>query len=80
MKRLTPTQRLALSMVAAAMLLDVSERTVRRMVADGRLPHVRIGTSVRIPRVALERFLAEQARQAGSRAAHPSAPRPDGAA
>jgi excisionase family DNA binding protein len=32
-----------------AELWQVSSRTVRRMVADGRLPVVRIGRAVRIP-------------------------------
>jgi excisionase family DNA binding protein len=28
---------------------QVSERTVRRMIADGRLPIIRLGRAVRIP-------------------------------
>lgn len=34
---------------------QVSERTIRRMIADGRLPVVRIGRAVRIPGKAVER-------------------------
>lgn len=36
------------SIESAARLMDLSESTIRRMVADGRLPTVRIGRSVRI--------------------------------
>lgn len=42
-------------------LLQVSLRTVRRLIADGRLTVVRIGRSVRISKVALEGLLTEQA-------------------
>lgn len=33
---------------------QVSERTIRRMIADGRLPVVRLGRAVRIPGKAVE--------------------------
>ena len=42
-------------------LLQVSLRTVRRLIADGRLPVVRIGHSVRISKEAFEGLLTEQA-------------------
>ena len=32
-----------------ARLLDVSDRTIRRMVKDGRLPSLRVGRLIRIP-------------------------------
>ncbi len=44
-----------------ATLLQVSVRTVRRLIADGTLPVVRIGRSVRISKVAFEGLLTEQA-------------------
>ena len=34
-------------------VLRVSERTVRRHVADGRIPHIRVGRQIRIPRAKL---------------------------
>ncbi|MCU0477815.1 MAG: excisionase family DNA-binding protein [Chloroflexi bacterium] len=42
------------SAAEAAARLGVSLRTVRRRIADGSLPSVRIGRSVRIPAVALD--------------------------
>ena len=42
-------------------LLQVSLRTVRRLIADGRLPVVRIGHSVRVSMEAFEGLLTEQA-------------------
>ena len=41
-------------------LLQISLRTVRRLIADGRLPAVRIGRSVRISKAALEGLLTDQ--------------------
>lgn len=40
------TARLGYSVAEAARLLSVSTKTIRRMVADGRLEHIRIGTRV----------------------------------
>lgn len=34
--------------------LKVNHVTVRRMIADGRIPHIRIGRVIRIPGSALE--------------------------
>jgi excisionase family DNA binding protein len=39
-----------------ANLLRVSEITVRRYIADGRLPAVRVGRSVRVEKEAVERL------------------------
>lgn len=39
-----------LTIAEAAALLRVSERTVFRMIADGRIEFFRVGRSVRIPR------------------------------
>ena len=42
----------------AAVLLTVSEQTVRKLVKDGTLPSMRIGKrSIRIPREAAEQFM-----------------------
>lgn len=42
----------------AAEFLRLSQRTVRRMIADGRLPAMRIGRSIRISRAAYNQFVA----------------------
>ena len=49
-----------ISVKEAAARLSVSERSVRRLVAAGRVPAVRIdgpGSALRIPEDALERWL-----------------------
>lgn len=46
-----------------AVLLRVSLRTVRRLIAAGSLPILRIGHSVRISAEALDAFLSDQARR-----------------
>lgn len=37
--------------------LDVSNSTVRRMVKSGRLPHVMVGGSLRIPAAAVDALI-----------------------
>ena len=44
---------------AAASELNVSTHTVRRMIRDGVLPGVRIGSVLRVPRALLEEYLEE---------------------
>jgi excisionase family DNA binding protein len=45
----------------AASLLGLRERTVRAMLAEQRLPRVRVGVrAVRIPLAAIESFVAER--------------------
>lgn len=41
----------------AAELLKVNPITVRRCIADGRLPAVRVGSGVRLDKEAVERFI-----------------------
>ena len=48
---------LALNYADAGRLLDVSERTVRRLVASGELPHVEIGGNRRVLRDDLVEYL-----------------------
>ena len=48
------SERDYLSAAEAAARLGISLRTVRRRIADGSLPSVRIGRTVRIPAVALD--------------------------
>jgi excisionase family DNA binding protein len=51
---------LLLRIDAAAERLAVSRATLYRMLQRGEIPTVRIGTAVRIPASALERWLAGQ--------------------
>lgn len=37
--------------------LDLTERHIRRLMATGELPVIRIGNPVRVPREALEEFI-----------------------
>jgi excisionase family DNA binding protein len=53
-----PEQMLVLTVKRTAELLGINVNTAYGAVARGELPHVRIGGSIRIPRAALERFLA----------------------
>src|SRR5713226_7203656 len=47
-----------LTVPEAAALLRVSPITIRRYIADGQLPAVRVGKGVRIEREALDQFLS----------------------
>jgi excisionase family DNA binding protein len=49
----TPAQDEVLLYPEAARLLRVSERTLRRWVTDGTVPHSRLGGSVRFSRAKL---------------------------
>jgi excisionase family DNA binding protein len=49
----------------AAQILDVSQRTIWRLLDDGELTRIRVGKSVRVERAQLEQFIARQ-RKAGS--------------
>ncbi len=46
-----------LTVAQVATILQMSIRSVRRMIADGRLPIVRLGHSVRVRREALEAMI-----------------------
>lgn len=50
-------QTVLLSAEAVGELLSVSVRTVRRMIAAGEIPIVRIGRAVRIRRVDIEALI-----------------------
>lgn len=62
-----------LNAAEAAERLGISLRTVRRRIADGSLPSVRIGRSVRIPVSALELPVARPAPAAAREAVAPYA-------
>ena len=55
-----PLQPLLLRSGEVAKLLGLGRSTVFAMLAAGELPVVRIGRSVRVPRVALERWVDER--------------------
>jgi excisionase family DNA binding protein len=55
----------------AARELRISERSVHTLIAQGRLPAVRVGTSVRVDRRDLFTFIDNQ-KQATTRAVPPS--------
>ncbi len=50
---------LVLTIAEAAKLLSCCERTIRRAIKTGRIPHLRVyGRKVVVPRAALDRLLA----------------------
>ena len=52
---------IAVSISDAASLLSVSTFTIRRLIRDGTLRHVRVGNSIRIRRVDLDEYLDDRA-------------------
>jgi excisionase family DNA binding protein len=56
----TNSEQLLLRIDTAAARLAVSRTTLYRLVNRGDIPTVRIGTAVRVPVSALERWLAGQ--------------------
>lgn len=55
------TAPLTVSVVEAAALLGIGKNTAYDLVRAGRLPHVRIGSRVRIPRESLHAWLEREA-------------------
>ncbi len=49
----------------AAKLLSLGRTTIFAMMASGELPCVRMGRAVRVPRVALERWVQERSAESG---------------
>lgn len=62
-----PMEPLLLRAGEVARLLGLGRSTVFALLAAGELPIVRIGRSVRVPRVALERWIDERTDQATNR-------------
>jgi excisionase family DNA binding protein len=48
-------------------MLSVSGQTVRRLIYEGELPAVRLGSVLRIPRAALEEYIEENFVKAAAR-------------
>lgn len=57
----TANQPLLLRATEVATLLSLSRSKVFELMASGELPSVHIGRAVRVPRVALERWIADRA-------------------
>jgi excisionase family DNA binding protein len=51
------TERLTLSVDEAARLVGCSDDTIRKNLAAGSIPHVRVGRVIKIHREGLERWL-----------------------
>lgn len=62
-------QTLVLTVAEAAKLLCISRNLTYELVAQGRIPHVRLGRRILLPRVGLEEWIA---REAGLPHAQPS--------
>ena len=56
----TVFQPVVLSIPQAGAYLSVSSDTVRRLIRSGRVPHARIGNSIRIRRADLDGYLESQ--------------------
>lgn len=54
-------QALVLTVAEAARLLCISRNLAYELVRQGRLPHVRLGRRVLIPRFGLEQWIAREA-------------------
>jgi excisionase family DNA binding protein len=66
------------SVASVAGRLDVSEDTVRRLIAGGELTPIRIGSAVRIDAVDLEAFIARQRHPGHSSGPYDEEPRTGG--
>ena len=56
------TDRLALRVPEVAELLGTPQRTIYRWIAEGRLPTIRVGRVVLVPRRALEEWVERETR------------------
>ena len=55
----TELEKLTLTVDEAAQLLGIGRGLASSMIREGRLPHLRFGKRIVVPRKALERFLEE---------------------
>lgn len=61
-----PIEPLALKVEQVAQLLAVSRSQAYALVREGRIPSVKVGNAIRVPRRALEAWLDEQTRRASA--------------
>ena len=54
-----------LTVFEVAQVLGVCERKVRGLIAEGKLPHFRVGRSVRIPWIPLKEWMDNGGTQGG---------------
>ena len=57
------TEKLLLTVPEAAETLGVSRSHLYSLIQQGRLPTIRLGCSVRIPKAWLERYIEESVRE-----------------
>ena len=50
---------LLLTVPQTAERLNLSEKTVRRYISNGKIPFVRIGSAIRVPEVALRKWIED---------------------
>lgn len=59
--RAATSEQLLLTVREAAALMRIGRDTAYALVAEGRIPSIRLGRQIRIPRAALIRHLEEEA-------------------
>ena len=52
-----PASRLVLTVRETAEILGIGINSVYKAIENGDIPHIRIGGSIRVPRIAFEKFL-----------------------
>jgi len=57
---MTPSEKEVLSVLEAAQFLGISERTMRQLIAEKRVPFARVGGSLRLRRTALVEWLRQE--------------------
>ena len=57
----SPEDTLLLTVEQAAKLLQISRYLAYDLIAQGKLPHVRLGRIIRVPRHCLEQWIAREA-------------------
>ena len=53
-------ETLLLTVPQTAERLNLSEKTVRRYISNGKIPFVRIGSAIRVPEVALRKWIEDR--------------------